>query len=120
MNVAVTPTFPGQSVNVDGAIEGGAVCVDCLANTEGLNCERCIAGYYREVRESLYAETCRPCDCNFANIDLLEGQEFGSCEAGGQCFCKEQFGGQRCDECRGDHYNTAVSTSSLFLRICFV
>ena len=101
----------GRSVDTEGNIRGGAVCTDCQDNTEGLNCERCKEGYFRGERESLYDKTCRLCDCNTANIELVEGMEFGSCNQDeyGQCYCKEPFGGRQCTECRADHFNTVVS-----------
>lgn len=101
----------GRSVDTEGNIRGGAVCTDCQDNTEGLNCERCKEGYFRGERESLYDKTCRLCDCNTANIELVEGMEFGSCNQDeyGQCYCKEPFGGRQCNECRADHFNTVVS-----------
>ena len=86
------------------------MCDECNDFTTGYNCERCIDGYYRGEREDSYNRTCRPCDCELANIALVDGEVFGSCsqEAAGQCSCREGFGGRKCDECRGDYYNTEV------------
>ena len=92
----------GVSVDVEGQIRGGAVCVDCKGNhslsvtrqrereidkslaislinsyatdnTTGLNCEKCKEGYFRADRESKYSKNCQPCNCNTANIEFIQG-----------------------------------------------
>lgn len=35
------------SLNINGAYEGGGVCLGCSDNTGGINCQSCIDGYYR-------------------------------------------------------------------------
>lgn len=35
------------SLNTRGVRRGGGVCINCQQNTAGVNCETCIAGYYR-------------------------------------------------------------------------
>lgn len=42
-NVAAQKT----SLNTAGEFRGGGVCINCLQNTMGINCEKCIDGYYR-------------------------------------------------------------------------
>lgn len=46
-----------RSLNVAGQFRGGGVCINCLQNTMGINCETCIDGYYRpyKVRVNLIA-----------------------------------------------------------------
>lgn len=35
------------SMNINGAYEGGGVCLGCSDNTGGINCQSCVDGYYR-------------------------------------------------------------------------
>ena len=36
-----------QSLDIHGNYEGGGVCDNCQHNTMGINCEKCVPGYYR-------------------------------------------------------------------------
>ena len=36
-----------RSLNIAGQFRGGGVCIGCLQNTMGVNCETCVDGYYR-------------------------------------------------------------------------
>lgn len=40
------------SLDIHGQYRGGGVCIGCRDNTDGINCQSCVAGYYRptEVR----------------------------------------------------------------------
>ncbi|PAA75582.1 hypothetical protein BOX15_Mlig029806g3 [Macrostomum lignano] len=65
-------------------------CKACSFNTEGERCETCQDGFYGTAAN----RGCRPCDC------LPDGSEGGSCHAEtGQCRCKPNFTGQKCDSC---------------------
>lgn len=35
------------SLDIHGSYEGGGVCQNCRDNTEGINCDKCKAGFYR-------------------------------------------------------------------------
>ncbi|POI32558.1 hypothetical protein CIB84_003690 [Bambusicola thoracicus] len=87
----------------------GAVCDGCQHNTMGRRCHLCKPFYYRHPRSDIRAPTaCVPCDCDPAGS--LDG---GACDAhtdvalgmiAGQCRCKENVAGPRCDRCQHGAY----------------
>lgn len=44
-----------SSIDVQGRNEGGGVCTNCRHNTEGVNCNKCRAGYFRPYGMALNA-----------------------------------------------------------------
>ncbi|XP_044239068.3 laminin subunit alpha-1 isoform X2 [Ursus arctos] len=96
-----------RSLNIAGQFRGGGVCINCLQNTMGINCETCIDGYYRPYKVSPYEDNpCRPCDCDpFGSLssvcikdELQSGLHKG--KRPGQCPCKEGYAGEKCDRCQ--------------------
>ncbi|KAM9324405.1 laminin subunit beta-1-like [Gastrophryne carolinensis] len=91
-----------------GRVTGG-VCEDCQHNTMGRNCELCRPFYYMDPWSDIRAETaCIPCDCD--PVGSLDG---GVCDShtnvnlgmiAGQCRCKENVKGERCDSCKENFY----------------
>ncbi|XP_031802383.1 laminin subunit alpha-3 isoform X2 [Sarcophilus harrisii] len=88
-----------ESLNIHGVYEGGGVCINCQHNTAGVNCEKCIQGYYRPYNVPVEApHGCMPCSCNPENTN--------GCEEGtGRCFCKSNFQGENCERCAEGFYN---------------
>ncbi|XP_049713871.1 laminin subunit beta-3 [Elephas maximus indicus] len=75
----------------------GGVCDKCRDHTEGKNCERCQLHYFRNRRPGApVQEACIPCECD------PDGAVPGApCDpVSGQCVCKENVQGERCDLCK--------------------
>ncbi|KAK7100471.1 laminin subunit alpha-2-like isoform X2 [Littorina saxatilis] len=94
----------GSSLNMEGSYEGGGVCLNCQEFTMGINCERCLNGYYRPGG---YAPTapmpCRPCNCRETATSTSQCVPDDSrVDEGlnpGDCICKPGFGGADCRGC---------------------
>ncbi|KAM6218305.1 laminin subunit gamma-2 [Rhynchocyon petersi] len=67
----------------------GFRCLNCNDNTDGIHCERCKEGFYRQ-RER---DRCLPCNCN------SKGSISARCDNSGRCSCKPGVTGDRCDRC---------------------
>ncbi|XP_067657900.1 uncharacterized protein [Haliotis asinina] len=74
----------------------------CLNRTEGDHCRSCANGYYRE--ETGFGCT-QSCDC-----DLDGRNPTRNCKVvGGECVCKSNVEGERCDTCKPLTYNITES-----------
>ncbi|XP_030319126.1 laminin subunit alpha-5 isoform X3 [Calypte anna] len=80
--------------------EGGGVCIDCQHHTTGINCERCIPGYYRSPDHPIDSPyVCYRCNCESDFTD-------GTCEdLTGRCYCKPNYTGEHCDACAEGYLN---------------
>uniref|UniRef100_A0A2K5DHR9 Laminin subunit alpha-1 n=1 Tax=Aotus nancymaae TaxID=37293 RepID=A0A2K5DHR9_AOTNA len=96
-----------KSLNTAGQFRGGGVCINCLQNTMGINCETCIDGYYRPHKMSPYEdEPCRTCDCDpvgsLSSVCIKDDRhsDVHNGKWPGQCPCKEGYAGEKCDHCQ--------------------
>ncbi|XP_044268909.1 laminin subunit gamma-1 isoform X1 [Tribolium madens] len=76
----------------------GGHCLDCTANRDGPNCERCRENYY--MREDGY---CIACECNEKGSRSLQ------CNSEGKCQCKSGVTGDKCDRCAVNHYEFSAT-----------
>ncbi|KAM9552660.1 laminin subunit alpha-1-like isoform 1-T1 [Salvelinus alpinus] len=77
----------------------------CRSDFAGQNCDRCAMGYRG------YPE-CTVCNCNINGTrEEFCDEEVGvcSCEAPGNCVCKDNVGGGGCDECKKGTMGLSVS-----------
>uniref|UniRef100_A0A8C4EWT4 Laminin subunit alpha 3 n=1 Tax=Dicentrarchus labrax TaxID=13489 RepID=A0A8C4EWT4_DICLA len=106
----------GASLDTFGRYNGGGVCINCQHNTAGVNCERCLEGFYRPFGVPPESPTgCIPCRCDEMTT---AGCEMGS----GRCICKPQFTGENCDRCADGYYSypQCIRKFSVFLITCWI
>ncbi|XP_039981437.1 laminin subunit alpha-2 isoform X2 [Xiphias gladius] len=92
------------SLDIHGKYRGGGVCIGCHDNTAGINCQTCIAGYYRPAGVRAEEENpCIPCSCDthgsVSQSCVADSSQATPTQPAGSCRCKEGFGGLRCDRC---------------------
>uniref|UniRef100_A0A3B3YPJ9 Laminin subunit beta-2 n=1 Tax=Poecilia mexicana TaxID=48701 RepID=A0A3B3YPJ9_9TELE len=92
----------------------GGVCEDCQHNTMGRNCEICKPFFYKDpTRHIRDPRVCIACDCD------PDGSENGGlCDShtdpslgmvGGQCRCKLNVEGPRCDKCKTGFFGLSAN-----------
>uniref|UniRef100_A0AAX7VJA7 Laminin subunit alpha 2 n=1 Tax=Astatotilapia calliptera TaxID=8154 RepID=A0AAX7VJA7_ASTCA len=89
------------SLDIHGQYKGGGVCIGCRDDTAGINCQSCVPGFYRPADVSAEEENpCIPCSCDpYGSISQTCVADSRQAMPPGSCWCKEGFGGLRCDRC---------------------
>ncbi|KAG7233023.1 hypothetical protein INR49_007538 [Caranx melampygus] len=93
--------FDAARFDATGGVSGG-VCDDCRHDRTGPQCEQCRPFLYQDPQRAADdPHACIPCDCDSAG-----SHGGGVCDAlSGQCQCKENVEGQRCDRCKHGFFN---------------
>uniref|UniRef100_A0A8C6NUB5 Laminin subunit beta 1 n=1 Tax=Nothobranchius furzeri TaxID=105023 RepID=A0A8C6NUB5_NOTFU len=81
-------------------------CLRCLYHSEGNSCEKCKLGYYGNA----LVQDCRACVCNQLGSEPSSCPSSSNCNCdqdSGQCYCRPNVIGQRCDHCAPDTWNLA-------------
>ncbi|KAI3421145.1 Laminin B (Domain IV) [Globodera pallida] len=107
--------YGGRNGNVDpnaigqcDAISGQ--CIRCDYHTAGWNCERCAPGFWGNALDETKGDHCKRCNCYAPGTRWLGGappdKGAAECEQQeGQCPCKPNVIGQRCDQCAAGFFN---------------
>ncbi|XP_053520768.1 laminin subunit alpha-2 isoform X5 [Artibeus jamaicensis] len=88
-------SIPGSCDSLSGA------CLICKPGTTGRHCELCADGYFGDAVD---AKNCQPCHCN-ANGSFSEICHTRT----GQCECRPNVLGQRCDRCKPETFGLQSS-----------
>ena len=80
----------------------------CQVNVTGRMCDRCITGYYAGSDDMLQKKGCTlPCDCDpMGSVDMGEN---GCGIMDGQCWCKSNVQGRKCDQCKEGSYKLELA-----------
>ncbi|XP_046526448.1 laminin subunit beta-4 isoform X1 [Equus quagga] len=96
-----------------GGLSGG-VCEDCQHNTEGQHCHRCRPLFYRDPLKAIsdpYA--CIPCECDpdgtISGGICVSHSDPAVGSVAGQCLCKDNVQGAKCDQCQPNHYGLSAA-----------
>ncbi|CAL1543632.1 unnamed protein product [Lymnaea stagnalis] len=99
----------GLGLNMNEEIDGGGVCLNCRDYTTGVNCERCIDGYYRPLGMTPQMRfPCRPCNCKESPTTtgqcVLDDSRVDQGLNPGDCICKRGYTGSSCNSCEIGYY----------------
>lgn len=85
------------------------ICINCTGNSEGVNCERCQAGYYGDPTQAI---PCLPCQCptlesSFSPTCFLDTDLLATCDS-----CAPGYTGRNCETCMDGFFgNPMVSVT---------
>ncbi|KAH9488089.1 Laminin subunit alpha-2 [Bulinus truncatus] len=99
----------GLALNMKGDIDGGGVCINCKEYTAGINCEKCIDGYYRPTGVSPYMRfPCKKCSCQETQTTtskcVLDDSGIHIGLHPGDCLCQKGYAGRKCNTCETGYY----------------
>ncbi|XP_077121275.1 netrin-4 isoform X2 [Ranitomeya variabilis] len=79
----------------------GGACNNCQHNTEGIHCEKCAPGFFRDLKIPFSApDACKACSCHPVGSAKLSFSNHTLCDPqNGNCPCKPGVAGPICDRC---------------------
>ncbi|CAH2277759.1 netrin-4 isoform X2 [Pelobates cultripes] len=79
----------------------GGVCDNCQHNTEGIHCQNCKPGFFRDLKIPFSApDACKACSCHPVGSAVLPSSAYTYCDPNnGDCPCKPGVAGPHCDRC---------------------
>lgn len=110
-----------ESLDLSNQKAGGGVCIDCQHNTDGNNCEKCVAMYFRPANVLQTSPgACVPCGCNRSGSTVNPDTNLMDCvmnndvvrldgKLPGECFCKANVQGIKCGACKPQFFNLQQS-----------
>ncbi|KRT80924.1 hypothetical protein AMK59_5060, partial [Oryctes borbonicus] len=87
-NGNIDPSMPDACDRITGD------CLRCLNNTYGTGCALCGPGYYGDA---ITRKDCQHCLCDDLGTERCDSYT-------GQCICKPNVVGEKCDRCAFEHY----------------
>ncbi|XP_050402328.1 laminin subunit alpha-3 [Patella vulgata] len=113
-----------QSINSTGQKSGGGKCLDCQDYTAGINCENCSPFFFRPLNKSQTdKDACVACGCSSLGSDanpvsglvadcIMNNERLlNSGQNPGDCFCKKNVIGSKCDTCKEGFFNLRVDNN---------
>ncbi|XP_069620810.1 netrin-4 isoform X2 [Ranitomeya imitator] len=81
--------------------QSGGACNNCQHNTEGIHCEKCAPGFFRDLKIPFSApDACKACSCHPVGSAKLSFSNHTLCDPqNGNCPCKPGVAGPICDRC---------------------
>nr|XP_025728478.1 laminin subunit beta-4-like [Callorhinus ursinus] len=92
----------------------GGVCEDCRHHTEGQHCDRCRPLFYRDALKAMSdPHACIPCECDPDGTSsggmCVSHSDPALGTVAGQCLCKENVEGAKCDQCKPNHHGLSAA-----------
>eukprot|EP00118_Oscarella_pearsei_P025062 m.307415 g.307415 ORF g.307415 m.307415 type:complete len:2013 (+) comp42255_c0_seq1:49-6087(+) len=95
------------AVNKETSCAQGSGQCSCKANANGRKCNKCRNGYFNLTESN--PDGCQACDCFVAGT--VDGDR--ACDrTTGQCRCKENAFGRKCDQCKNGFYGLSAMNPS--------
>ncbi|BET00227.1 Laminin B (Domain IV) [Nesidiocoris tenuis] len=80
-------------------------CLKCIYNTAGFHCDQCLAGFFGDPLAPEKGD-CKPCYCDPRGTEGGEdGGPFLCNQLTGQCQCKSNVTGAKCEVCKAGYFN---------------